>query len=190
MLGSPRFLKSEHTVRSDSKSTRSMRAQPADAFRPTPRSVATDGWTTLIREAAYLSRARRIRDSVAGISSWRLKSTSLILSRPGICILGSPASLRRHLIWNASSLLPCDCVGSGHVSNPCRRSDQHQGAKKLHFCSIQVLGTHEFLRKWLEHYVARCSADLPIVFQACFVPRPTMCRTHSVLSGFQLSSRE
>ena len=43
MHGSPRLLKSGHTVRSDLKCTRSMRAQSAGAFRPTRAQPLTVG---------------------------------------------------------------------------------------------------------------------------------------------------
>ena len=79
---------------------------------------------------------------MAGISSWRLKSTSLILSRQGILV--SPASLGRHLTWNASSILPCDCVGSDHVSNPYRRSDNTEERKSCTFVQFRYLALMSF----------------------------------------------
>ena len=112
MLGSPRFLKSGHTVRSDSWSTRSMRAQSAGAFRPTLRSAATDGWVTLTKQRIFTSYSRldglewfespplrlcRLRQCLAPVlECWRTdntKGTKKLHFRFAIQVLGTHESL-------------------------------------------------------------------------------------------------
>ena len=99
-------------VRSGSRSTRSMRAHSAGAFRPTLKSAATDGWPTLMRVVSKVDVTEPFASRY--LDSWCSRH------------------LRRQRIWNASSLLPCDDV----VSRPSSRTD-HTKERKTYTCVSQ-----------------------------------------------------